>query len=282
MPRSLRKGPDPLRILFFGDIFGRSGRDAVAKHLPALREKLAPDLVIANAENMAHGAGMTAKTCDDLFALGIDALTSGNHVWDQSDIIPYIDREARVLRPINYPPATPGRGLCAVTDARGRTALIVNVMGQIHMGDPLDNPFTAMAALLDRHRLGREAAAIFVDFHAEATSEKMAMAHFLDGRVSAVVGTHTHIPTADSWILPGGTAYQSDAGMCGDYDSVIGVRKDIPLYRFTRRMKGEKFQPAEGEATVCGVLVETDDKTGLAKSIAPVRIGPRLAPAMPG
>jgi len=271
-----------LRILFFGDIFGRSGRDALAAHLPALRARLAPDIVIANGENMAHGAGMTAKTCDDLFSLGINVVTSGNHAWDQSEIYSYIDREQRLLRPLNYPgPSTPGRGACAVADAKGRTVLVVNLMGQVHMGDPLDNPFAAAAALFDRWRLGREAAAIFVDFHAEATSEKMAMGHFLDGRVSAVVGTHTHVPTADAQILPGGTGFQSDAGMCGDYDSVIGVRKDIPLYRFTRGMKGARFEPAAGEATVCGTLIVTDDRTGLAQAIAPVRIGPRLRNEIP-
>lgn len=271
-----------MRILFFGDIFGRSGRDALAAHLPALRERLRPDIIIANGENMAHGAGMTAKTCEEVFALGVDVMTSGNHAWDQTDIFPYIDREPRLLRPLNYPgSATPGRGFYAATDVRGRTVLVVNLMGQIHMGDPLDNPFAAAAALLERWRPGREAAAIFVDFHAEATSEKVAMAHFLDGRVSAVVGTHTHIPTADAQILPGGTACQTDAGMCGDYDSVIGVRKDIPLYRFTRGMRGAKFEPASGTATVCGTLIVTDDRTGLAQAIAPVRVGPRLRNEIP-
>lgn len=270
-----------MRILFLGDIYGRSGRDAVARHLPLLRQELSPDVVIANAENMAHGAGMTAKTCEDLLALGVDSITSGNHVWDQSEIIGYMDREPRILRPLNYPGTPPGRGFHCVTDAAGRSILVVNLMGQVMMGDPVDNPFVAVERLLERWRLGREAQAVFIDMHAQATSEKVALAHFLDGRVSAVIGTHTHIPTADAWILPGGTAFQADAGMCGDYDSVIGVRKDIPIRRFTKGMRAERFQPAEGEGTLCGVLIVTSDSTGLTTGIAPVRVGPRLANEIP-
>lgn len=270
-----------MRILFLGDIMGRSGREAVETHLPNLREKLSPDAVIVNAENAAHGDGITAKICDSLFALGVDCITTGNHVWGQREAIGWIDREPRVLRPLNYPAGTPGKGLYRKVFPDGRSLVIINPMGRQWM-EALDCPFTAVQRILDTETLGRSTTAIFVDFHAEATSEKMAMAHFLDGRVSAVVGTHTHIPTADAWILPGGTAYQTDAGMCGDYDSCIGVRKDIPLQKFIRKMPGEKFIPAEGEATVCGVFIVTDEKTGLARSIAPVRVGPRLIPAFPG
>ncbi len=269
-----------MRVLFLGDIMGRSGREAVERHLPGLRETLRPDAVIVNAENAAHGDGITAKICESLFALGVDCITTGNHVWGQREAIGWIDREPRVLRPLNYPPGTPGKGIYRKIFPDGRSLAILNPMGRQWM-ETLDCPFAAVQKALETESLGRGTSAIFVDFHAEATSEKMAMAHFLDGRVSAVVGTHTHIPTADAWILPGGTAYQTDAGMCGDYDSCIGVRKDIPLHKFLRKMPGEKYVPAEGEATVCGVFLVTDDKTGLAHSLAPVRVGPRLIPSMP-
>lgn len=269
-----------MRILFIGDVMGRSGRDAVIGHMPKLKEKLRPDVVIVNGENAAHGIGINEKICKDFYAAGVDCITTGNHVWDQREVIPYIDRDPRLLRPVNFPKGTPGKGAYSHKLPDGRSILIVNAMGRLFM-DTLDDPFAAMEEIVKTSGLGRSHTAIFLDFHAETTSEKMAMAHFLDGRVSAVVGTHTHIPTADAQILPGGTAYQTDAGMAGDYDSVIGVRKDISIWRFTRKMPGEKMVPAEGEATVCGVLIVTDDKTGLATGIAPVRLGPRLAETMP-
>jgi metallophosphoesterase (TIGR00282 family) len=268
-----------MRILFIGDVMGRSGREAVEKHLPNLRKRLKTDVVICNAENAAHGVGLNKKICDDLYALGVDCVTSGNHIWDQREIILTIDNDPKLLRPINFPKGAPGKGSYLHMLPDGRKILIANVMGRLFM-DALDDPFAAMAELLKTNRLG-PINAIFVDMHAEATSEKMARAHFLDGQVSAVVGTHTHIPTADCQILPGGTAIQCDAGMTGDYDSVIGVRKDIPILRFTRKMPTEKMQPAEGEGTLCGTFIETDDKTGKTTRIDMVRVGPRLKESVP-
>jgi metallophosphoesterase (TIGR00282 family) len=269
-----------MRILFIGDVMGRSGREAVEKHLPDLRRKLTPDVIICNAENAAHGFGINKKICEELYALGVDCVTTGNHIWDQREIILSIDQDPKLLRPVNFPKGTPGRGSYLHTVRDGRKILIVNAMGRVFM-DALDDPFAALAEIVKANRLGGQVQAIFLDFHAEATSEKMAIAHYLDGQVSAVVGTHTHIPTADCQILPGGTAFQADAGMTGDYDSVIGVRKDIPILRFTRKMPTEKMQPADGEATLCGTWIETDDKTGKAVRIEPVRVGGRLQQSLP-
>lgn len=269
-----------MRILFLGDVMGRSGREAVAKHLPHLREKLRPDVVIVNGENAAHGKGITDKICKELYGLGVDCVTTGNHIWDQNEIIFYIDSDPKLLRPDNFPKGTPGRGSYVHQLDDGRRILIVNYMGRLFM-DILDDPFTGVQELLKRHKLGASVNAIFIDFHAETTSETMAFGHMLDGQISAIVGTHTHIPTSDAQIFPGGTAYQTDAGMTGDYDSVIGVRKDIPVARFLRKMPTERMTPADGEGTVCGSFIETDDRTGLAKNIAPVVVGPRLRNVLP-
>jgi metallophosphoesterase (TIGR00282 family) len=270
-----------MRILFFGDIMGRSGRDGLAKHLPDLKAQLKPDVIIVNAENAAGGFGITEKIAQEFYALGADCLTTGNHVWDQRELLTTIDRDPRLLRPLNFPDGTPGRGSYVHNLPDGRKILIANVMARLFMEPQLDDPFAATEKFLAQHRLGQTAQAIFFDFHGEASSEKMAFGHFLDGRVSAVVGTHTHIPTADDMILPKGTAYLSDAGMCGDYDSVIGVKKELSLWRFTRKVPGERMQPAEGEATVCGAFIVTDDTTGLAKSIEPFCIGGRLRQKQP-
>ena len=269
-----------MRILFLGDIVGRSGRDAVAASLPGLRAGLGVELAVVNAENASHGFGLAPEMARVLFDAGADVLTLGNHAWDRREIIPFLATEKRVIRPLNFPPGTPGAGSAEVTLADGRRALVANAMGRLFM-DPLDCPFRTSAELLARYRLGASVNAIIVDFHAEATSEKMAYAHSFDGAVSLVVGTHTHCPTSDHQILPGGTAYQSDAGMCGDYDSVIGMAKEGAAARFWRKLPGERLAPAEGEATICGLFVETDDTTGLAKRIEPLRMGGRLAPAMP-
>ncbi|KAA5605677.1 YmdB family metallophosphoesterase [Roseospira marina] len=273
-----------MRLLYLGDIVGRTGRDAVIDTLPGLRRDLALDVVVACGENAAHGFGLSPKICDELFEGGVDVVTLGNHSWDQRDIIPYIAREPRLLRPANYPPGTPGQGAIVMTDARGRRLLVVQVMGRLYM-DPLDDPFAAARREIEANPLagppGRGVSAILVDVHAEATSEKMALGHYLDGRVSAVVGGHTHVPTADAQILPGGTAYQTDAGMCGDYDSVIGMVKEPAVERFARKMPTERLSPAGGPATVCGIVIETDDATGRAITIAPVRLGGRLAATMP-
>src|SRR5438552_3923819 len=259
---------------------GRAGRDAVRSRLPQLKRDLAVDLAIVNAENAAHGFGLTERLAGEIYDAGADILTTGNHVWDQRELIAYIPKDGRLLRPANFPEGTPGAGWCLHELAGGRSVLVVNLMGRLFM-DALDDPFARLAALLAQYRLGAGATAIVVDFHAEATSEKMAFGHFADGRVSAVLGTHTHVPTADAQILPGGTAFISDAGMCGDYDSVIGLQKAASVRRFVTKLPGEKPQPAEGEATLCGVLVGIDDASGLARRIEPVRFGGRLAPYLP-
>jgi hypothetical protein len=269
-----------MRILFLGDILGRAGRDSVGSALPGLRGALGIDLAIVNAENASHGFGLAPDMAKALFAAGADVITLGNHAWDRKEIIPFIAETPRLIRPLNYPPGTPGAGSVLVALADGRKALVLQAMGRLYM-DPLDCPFRGTADVLSRYRLGASVQAIFADIHAEASSEKMAYAHIFDGQVSCVVGTHTHCPSADAQILPGGTAFQSDAGMCGDYDSVIGMVKDGATLRYWRKMPGEKLGPAEGPVTICGVFVETDDATGLAKRIEPLRQGGRLSQAMP-
>lgn len=269
-----------MRILFLGDIVGRTGREAVIEVVPNLRRDLRLDLVVVNGENASHGFGLSLAIARDLFAAGVDVVTLGNHAWDRKDLVGQIDAEPRIIRPANYPPGTPGQGSVVVELVDGRKALVINVMGRQFM-EALDDPFRAVIDIMARHRLGVTVHAVVVDIHAEASSEKWAMGHVLDGRASLVVGTHTHTPTADHRILPAGTAYQTDAGMCGDYDSVIGMGKDATIARFLRRMPGERLQPAEGVATVAGMMVETDDATGLARRMAPLRIGGLLAPTMP-
>ena len=265
-----------MKILFLGDIVGRAGRDGLAKHLPDLKTRLKPDVTIVNVENAAAGFGVTDKLAKEFFALGTDVLTTGNHVWDQRELVGSIEQEPRLLRPLNYPEGTPGRGHYIHALPNGKKILVANVMGRLFMEPVLDDPFVTTEKLLSQYRLGQNIAAIFIDFHGETTSEKMAFGHVVDGRVSAVVGTHTHVPTADDQILPKGTAYQTDAGMCGDYDSVIGMKKELSIWKFTRKIPGERMTPAEGEATVCGTLIAVDDATGLAKEITAVRAGGRL------
>jgi metallophosphoesterase (TIGR00282 family) len=270
-----------MRILFLGDVVGRAGRTAVVEKLPALKRSLALDFVVVNGENAAGGFGITEQICNQLYAAGVDVITTGNHVWDQRETSGFIDRHPRLLRPDNFPPGTPGRGCGLFESAGGKRVLVVNVMGRLFM-DALDDPFAAAARRLSGYRLGETADAILVDVHAEATSEKGAMGHFLDGKVSAVVGSHTHVPTADARILSGGTAYMTDAGMCGDYDSVIGMDKVVPVLRFTTKLPTERMVPAMGPATLCGLFVETDDATGLARQARAFRQGGVLAPEGPG
>ena len=269
-----------MRILFLGDVVGRSGRDAVTMLLPALRLELRADLVVINGENASHGFGLGPDMAQAMFTAGADAVTLGNHAWDRRELIPYIAQEKRVIRPLNFPSGTPGAGSLEITLADGRKALVLNAMGRLFM-DPLDDPFRATAELLSRYKLGASVQAIVADFHGEATSEKLAYAHSFDGTMSLVVGTHTHVPTSDHQILVGGTAYQSDAGMCGDYDSVIGMAKQGSASRFWTKMPGERMQPADGEATLCGLFVVTDDRTGLATGVEPLRRGGRLSQATP-
>ena len=269
-----------MRILFVGDIVGRSGRKIALERLPRLIADWKLDCVIANGENAAGGFGITEVIYGALIDAGVDAITLGNHAWDQREALVFIERAPELLRPVNYPPGTPGRGVNVYPTPSGGQVLVLLIMGTLMM-DALDNPFAAAERELACAPLGERADAIIVEMHAEATSEKMAMGHFCDGRASLVVGTHTHVPTSDHQILPGGTAYITDAGMCGDYDSVIGMDKAEPLNRFLTKIQGGRFEPAMGEATLCGVAVETDDATGLAVRIAPIRLGGRLEPAWP-
>lgn len=269
-----------MRLLFLGDLMGRSGRNAAIEALPGLREKLKLDFVVVNAENAASGFGTTSKIANQVIQAGADVISGGNHTFDQKDILSVIDNDQRILRPVNYPDPTPGRGYAVYDAPRGKKVLVINAMGRVFM-NPLECPFRAVDAVLKKYRLGVTVHAILVDFHGEATSEKMAMGHYLDGRASLVVGTHSHIPTADAQILPGGTAYQTDAGMCGDYNSVIGMDKAEPISRFLTKMNKERYTPANGEGTVCGTFVETDDRTGLAKRVEPLRMGPRLMEHLP-
>jgi metallophosphoesterase (TIGR00282 family) len=271
-----------MRFAFFGDVVGRAGRDGLADHLPDLRRRLGLEFVIVNAENAAAGFGITENTARELFQAGADCLTLGNHAWDQREALTYIVREPRLVRPLNFPILSdaPGRGAQMFETDAGRRVLVINLMGRVFM-DPMDDPFAAVDRELEACPLGAVADAVIVDIHAEATSEKMAMGHFCDGRASLVVGTHSHVPTADGQILPGGTAYQTDAGACADYDSVIGNQKDEPLRRFTTKISGGRYKPAEGPATVCGVFVETDPATGLARRVEPIRVGGRLSQTVP-
>ncbi len=269
-----------MRIAVFGDVVGRSGRNGLLDRLPGLKKKLALDFVIVNVENAAGGFGVTAQIVDDFLEAGADALTTGNHAYDQRDEIDIYDREDRLLRPVNFPASNPGRGSGVFEAKNGASVLVIHAQGQIGM-HPCDDPFAAVERELAGAVLGKDVDAVVVDFHAEATSEKAAMGHFLDGRASLVVGTHTHVPTADDQILPRGTGYITDLGMCGDYDSVIGMEKSEPLRRFVTKMPGGRFSPANGEATLCGVIAETDPKTGLAQTIHPIRVDGRLRRSMP-
>ncbi|WP_342640835.1 TIGR00282 family metallophosphoesterase [Rhodoligotrophos ferricapiens] len=269
-----------MRLIFIGDVVGRSGRKVLYERLPKLRDQLAADFVIVNGENAAGGFGITEEIFRDIRNAGADVVTLGNHAFDQRETLIFIEREPTLLRPLNYPPATPGRGVGLFSTGEGRSVLVMNVMGRLFM-DPLDDPFAAMDRELENCPLKQVCDASVIDFHAEATSEKMGAGHFADGRASLVVGTHTHVPTADHQILPHGTAYMTDAGMTGDYNSIIGMDSEEPLIRFTRKLATGRFEPASGEGTLCGVGVEIDDETGLARAIAPIRVGGRLEPVLP-
>lgn len=269
-----------MRFLFLGDVMGRAGRDAVAERLPGLIERHRYDFVVVNGENASHGKGLTEPHFNAIRNAGADIVTLGDHAFDQRETISYIERESTLLRPLNMPPGTPGRGAMLAEGRNGHRVLVINALGRVFMG-PADDPFRAVEAAVAACPLGEQADAVVVDFHTEATSEIQAMGHFLDGKVSLVVGTHTHIPTADQRVLRGGTALMADAGMCGDFDSVIGTETDEPLNRFLTGIPNGRFTPAEGEATLCGVAVETDPRTGLALSVQPLRLGGTLAQAEP-
>lgn len=274
-----------MRLLFLGDIVGRSGRTIIRERLPDLRKQLKLDFVIVNAENAAAGFGLTPKICNELFDQGVDMISGGNHSFDQKEIMSIMDSEPRILRPANFPDGTPGRGMHLYDAPRGKKVAVINVMGQVFM-QPLGDPFQAVKLGLEKYRLSdnpmvRTADVVIIDIHGEATSEKMAMGHYCDGKASLVVGTHSHVPTADTQILDGGTAFQCDAGMCGDYNSVIGNEIDEPINRFLTKINRKRYEPAKGPGTMSGVFVETDDKTGLAKRAEPLRIGARLIEHIP-
>ena len=269
-----------MRILFVGDVVGRSGRTAINERLPGLIADWKLDLVVVNGENAAGGFGITEAIYNEMVDAGADAITLGNHAWDQREALVFIERAPRLIRPVNYPKGTPGRGAALVDAKNGKRALVINGMGRIFM-DALDDPFASIERELSACALGSGADAIIIDMHCEATSEKQAMGLFCDGRASLVVGTHTHCPTADHRILPGRTAFVSDVGMTGDFESIIGMNKDEPLTRFVRKIPGSKFEPANGPATLCGLAVETEDESGLAIRVGAVRLGGILEQARP-
>ncbi len=270
-----------MRILFLGDVVGRTGREAIASRLPALRTDWRLDFIVVNGENATNGAGLSPPHAKAMFEAGADCITLGDHAFDQREMLQFIETEPRILRPLNFAKSAPGRGARLFEATRGRKILVAQALGQVFMNRPFDDPFSEIEAVLKTHPLGGQAQASLIDMHCEATSEKMAMGHWCDGRASVVVGTHTHVPTADTMILPRGTAYQSDAGMCGDYNSVIGMDPSVPLRRFITGMPGGRFTPAEGEATLSGIYVETDDQTGKTTAAVAVRQGGRLSQTGP-
>ncbi len=269
-----------MRILFLGDVVGRSGRTAISEKLLQLRDRLRLDFVIVNGENATSGNGLSADHANSIFDAGADCITLGDHAFDQRDMYGHIEKEPRILRPLNIAKSPPGKG-AHLFEAGGKKVLVVQILGQVFMKQPYADPFSAIESEIKKAPLRGRADAIVVDVHAEATSEKMALGHWLDGKVSLVTGTHTHVPTADAQILPNGTAFQSDAGMCGVYNSVIGMDKEEPLRRFVTGMRKNRFTPAEGDATLCGTFVETDDRTGLALSVTAIRTGGSLSESLP-
>jgi metallophosphoesterase (TIGR00282 family) len=268
-----------MRILLCGDVLGRSGREAVARYLPDLKKNLSIDLAVVNVDNAAHGFGVTTEMVYQFFEMGADVLTGGNHIFDQKEIIALLEKEKRLLRPANMSPMVAGTGIVEVSARNGLKALVVHLIGQKFMPLIGENPINFMDQLFLKYDMGRNVRAIVVEFHAEITSEKIALGHFLDGRVSAVVGTHTHIPTADERILERGTAFQTDIGMCGDYNSIIGMHKEASMERFLKGYSRKRLSPASGEATFCSLLVDTDDSTGLATAVEKIIIGGRLKPS---
>lgn len=254
-----------MKVLLGGDVVGRSGREVSEKYINAYRGKV--DFVVLNVDNAAHGFGITPEIATHFFKIGVDVLTGGNHLFDQKEIFPILSSERRLLKPENTSAKIPGKGVCESILRDGRKVIVVHLLGQKDMPMIGENPFNCMEKILLKYQLGVNASAIIVDFHAEASSEKVALGHFLDGRVSIVVGTHTHVPTADYRILKKGTAYQTDLGLCGDYDSVIGMQKNICVERFVKGCSTGRLIPSMGEGTFSGLLVDLEDKTGLANKV---------------
>ncbi len=257
-----------MKIIFIGDIVGKSGRNAVEKKLPIVKEKYNPDVIIANGENAASGYGLTKKIANELFSLGVNVITLGNHSWDQKEMLSYIEECPKIIRAINYPKNVPGKGDFKIELEDGRTIIIIQVMLRLFMGLSIDDPFAIVEERLKKEFLGSSCNAILIDMHGETTSEKNAFGHFVDGKVTGVLGTHTHVPTSDARVLDHGSAYQTDVGMTGDYNSVIGMEKDNPIHLFTKgyRLEG-RFVCANGEGKLCGSYIESDDNSGLAKKI---------------
>ncbi len=259
-----------MKIVYCGDIVGRPGREAVLNNIKKLKDEYKFDVFVANVDNAAHGFGATPGICRDLLNGGVTALVTGDHVWNQREILPFLDECKQIVRPLNYSDTLSGKGAREIMLANGKKILVVEVVGRLFM-EAVDCPAQAMDKLLKLYTLGRNIDAIFVDIHAEATAEKISFGHFLDGRVSAVIGSHTHVPTSDTMILPNGTAYQTDAGMCGDYSGVIGFEKEEPIARLNRRFTGNRLVPCKGSGSFWGTFVETDDKTGLAVRIEQIK-----------
>jgi len=270
-----------MRLLFLGDMVGRSGRVAVYDRLPGLISDYRIDFTIVNGENAAGGFGITETILTETLDAGADVVTTGNHVWDQREALVFADRHSQFLRPANFPNGSPGKGMGVYEAKNGARVMVSNIMGRVFMNPDLDDPFGCAEKQLGEGGLGAEFDVVVFDFHAEATSEKICFGHFVDGRASLVVGTHTHTPTADHQILSGGTGYMSDAGMCGNYDSSLGMDKEEPLNRFLSKIPKGRFEAASGPATICGVAVEISDRTGLAEKIAPLRLGPILTETVP-
>jgi len=262
-----------MKIIFIGDVVGKNGREAVINLIPQIKNTYQPDVIICNAENAASGYGLTKKIALDLFEIGVDVITLGNHAWDQREMLSYIEECPKIIRALNYPESVPGRGYFKITLENGHKILIVQVMLRLFMGLALDDPFSSIKYLLNSEKLKSTCNSILIDLHGEATSEKNAFAHYIDGKVTGVLGTHTHVPTADARILKNGTAYQTDVGMTGNYDSVIGMDKDNPIHGFVKGYRSEgRFTPAEGKAKVCGTYIESNDNTGLAIKIEPFQL----------
>ena len=261
-----------MKILFIGDIVGKSARLKVKESIVVIKNKYNPDVIVANAENATGGYGLSKKDAQELLSSGIDVLTLGNHAWDKREMLTFIEDCPKIIRAINYPSGVPGKGSYTLELFNGKKIVIVQVMLRLFMGLFLDDPFKSIKHFLNSERLGSTCDSILIDLHGEATSEKNAFGHFVDGSVSAVLGTHTHIPTSDNKILPKGTAYQTDVGMTGDYNSIIGMEIENPIHGFTKGYRSEGgFIPAKGEVSICGALIETDDNTGLAKSIVSIK-----------
>jgi hypothetical protein len=258
-----------MRILILGDVVGRPGRGAIRELVPSLVKSEAIDLVVANAENAAGGMGVDVKSADELLSGGVDVLTSGNHIWKKKEIYPYLEKSSALLRPANYPAGAPGRGWIEWRSERGLSALVINLQGRVFMPHHVEDPFRCVETILNEHR--DRCPVVIVDMHAEATSEKNAMGWFLDGRVSVVFGTHTHVQTADERILPGGTAYITDLGMCGPLDSVIGIEKENVIEGFMTQLP-RKFEVARENVMLQGIILDADETTGKARDIRRLRI----------